>query len=270
MSFELTENKDRPRIAAILQARLGSKRLPRKVLAKLKNTPMIQLVIERVKESRKIDDIILATTTCAEDNVLESIGLSLGIKVCRGSVDDVLTRYVQASTHTRADIFVRITCDCPLIDSKMIDDMLEAYLNSSVDYLSNCFPPTFPDGLDIEIFNRKSLEEANQNCNELKLREHVTPWMRATSSISTLTYKNKTDLSKLRWTIDEQIDLKVMRDVLEKVSDITKVGWEEIYNIYKESPELFTPNMNIQRNEGFHRSKGEKLWSRAQSNTWWK
>ena len=160
MSFELTENKDRPRIAAILQARLGSKRLPRKVLAKLKNTPMIQLVIERVKESRKIDDIILATTTCAEDNVLESIGLSLGIKVCRGSVDDVLTRYVQASTHTKADIFVRITCDCPLIDSKMIDNMLEAYLNSNVDYLSNCFPPTFPDGLDIEIFNRKSLEEA--------------------------------------------------------------------------------------------------------------
>ena len=254
---------EKEQVAVILQARTGSKRFPRKVLAKIGDSNLVGIIVERIKNSKLIDDIILATTLDSNDDILQYIGESLGIKVCRGSNEDVLSRFVKASTQTDANIFVRITCDCPLIDPEMIDDMLTIFLAEDIDYMSNCFPATYPDGLDIEIFTRDSLMQASEECCDQKLREHVTPWMRSSESMRRKHYNNHSDWSKLRWTIDEPIDLEVIRLIFDHFNNRINIGWEEVYKLYIEKPDIFSLNMGIKRNEGFTDTQGQKLWARA-------
>ena len=143
--------------AVILQARIGSSRFPKKVISDLSGRPMILFQLERIKRCKKVNEIILATTSKVEDDILFDIGIKNGVKVFRGSENDVLSRYCGAATHTKAEIIIRLTGDCPLIDPQMIDNAIEIFKKGNYDYISNCNPPSFPDGLDLEIFTKQVL-----------------------------------------------------------------------------------------------------------------
>ena len=136
----------------ILQARMGSTRLPGKVMSDLAGRPMLAFQIERLKRCKNVQEIIIATTTDKGDDVIAQLGNKIGIKVYRGSVNDVLERFYDCIKLTSSAHFIRVTGDCPLIDPKLIYEVIEKYFNGSFDYLSNFEPPSFPDGLDVEIF----------------------------------------------------------------------------------------------------------------------
>ena len=156
-----------------------------------------------------ISEIILATTDSQHDDELASLASSLGLTVVRGDIDDVLSRYVQASSLSSADSFIRITGDCPLIDPVLLDTGIQKFFDQRVDYLSNVLPPSFPDGLDFEIFSREALLLCDESSTTQYEREHVTPWMQNSSQIHRGLLQNSEDLSSKRWTVDEPKILKL-------------------------------------------------------------
>ena len=173
---------------AIVQARMGSTRYPGKVLKKVCNYPIIQILFERLKKSKKINKIILATTTNKEDDLLEKLINKIGFDVFRGSEKDVLSRYYQVAKMYNAKNIVRITGDCPFVDSIIVDEVINLFYKNNSDYCSNVNPPTFPDGLDVEIFNIDVLEKAYLNAINPKHREHVTTYMIQDQSLQNLIY----------------------------------------------------------------------------------
>ena len=164
------------RVLGIIQARMGSRRLPRKMMMKLGEEYIISWVIKRMKRCKKIDQLIVATSTESQDDILYEFCKSCKLNIFRGSEKDVLLRYSKASLHINEEVIVRITGDCPLIDPKLLSEGIKLFKEKNYDYLSNCFPPSFPDGLDFEIFTKTILFEANKICKNPEEREHVTPW----------------------------------------------------------------------------------------------
>ena len=156
-----------PKVAVILQARTGSKRLPGKVLADLAGQPMLAFLVSRLKQCTSIDEYILATTNLEEDDELTILGKSLGLKVIRGSQNDVLSRYAKAAKSTEAEVLIRITGDCPLVDPSLLTEMIQEFRTMDIDYYSNCMKPTYPDGLDIEFYKKiilkRKLNALNRN-----------------------------------------------------------------------------------------------------------
>ncbi len=142
------------KIVAVVQARLGSTRLPNKVLAPIGEVPLIEFLLRRLSKSKQVSQIVLATSTSQVNDQLAVVVEKLGYQVVRGSDNDVLQRYVDAARETDADVVIRITGDCPFVDPQLIDEMLEDFVSSNIDYMSNTDPPTFADGFDIEIFKR--------------------------------------------------------------------------------------------------------------------
>ena len=169
------------KIGAIIQARMGSTRLPEKVMKNLQGKTVLEHVIERVKQSKLIDEIIIATTTHERDAVIEAEALRCGVKSFRGSEDDVLSRYYYAAKENNIDVVVRITSDCPLIDPEIIDNIVIFYENNNYDIVTNAGSDvanrTYPRGLDVEIFSFDILENAYNNASEKYQREHVTPYI---------------------------------------------------------------------------------------------
>ena len=249
--------------AAIVQARLGSTRFPEKVVKNISGRTMIEFLIERLKRCKDIDEIILATTTNFEDDILQMIGDKQKIKVFRGEVKDVLSRYFQASLITSADYILRITGDCPLVDPDIITCTIKEFEDNNYDYISNSYPPSFPDGLDVEIFSKKLLKETHLKCSNLLFREHVTPWMRESVFIKKGTFKSKKDYSSMRWTVDETEDLEVIRFVVDQFNGKSDFSWNDVLKLEKEFPEVFKINKKFIRNEGFNMSLGQKLYKRA-------
>ena len=166
------------KIVAIVQARMGSTRLPGKVLKKIVGIPAIEILLARLSRSELINEICLATSHNVENDQLCNAIEKIGYRVIRGSETDVLARFWDAAEATSADTVVRITGDCPVVDPKLVDQVIEMYLNGHVDYVSNIDPPSFPDGLDVEVFSRQSLEAANLGAQSDFDREHVTPFIR--------------------------------------------------------------------------------------------
>ncbi len=251
------------KVAAIIQARTTSTRLPNKVLAKIGEVPLIEFLISRVKKCCDIDHIILATTTNESDNLLVESAYKLGIDVIRGEENDVLSRFIRAAKKTECNILIRLTGDCPLLDPHLISKTIKEFKNQEVGYLSNCYPPSFPDGLDIEIFYKNVLFIAHEKCKSIEQREHVTPWIRESGLFSIGVLKNKEDLSKYRWTVDEFEDLDVIRSIMSEFEYDENVKWESILDLYKKKPEIFKVNSMFKRNEGSNLTKGQKLWRRA-------
>ena len=165
------------KVVAIVQARLGSIRLPKKVMADVNGETLINLLLKRLKNSKQIDQILLATSDKNVDDELERYIKSLGFDVYRGKENDVLDRFAKAASLANADVIVRITGDCPLIDSYLVDEIIELYFNSKADYASNREPPTFPDGLDVEVMSFSALQKANEVASNAYDREHVTPFI---------------------------------------------------------------------------------------------
>ena len=250
-------------VCVILQARLGSTRFPEKIIKKLDRYSLIEFMIKRLKTSKKIKEIIIAIPDSKKDDQLIETLDNLNVNIIRGSENDVLSRYALAAQNTCADNLIRLTGDCPLIDVSIIDEVIDLYFKSNADYVSNCFPPTFPDGLDVEIFKKEVLFNANTSCQDLRKREHVTEWIRDQDYYKILNFKNDQDLSFHRWTVDEPEDLEVIRNIVNFFKGEIYFNWLDVLELYKLKPYLFKANRMIERNEGLKINKGQKLWRRA-------
>ena len=251
------------KIVAIIQARMGSTRLPNKVMKLIGGIPMIELLLARVAQSKSINQIIVATSFDSKNITLLEHVEKLGYFCERGSEDDVLDRYFNAAKKHNADLVVRITGDCPLLDHDLIDDAIAQFKREGVDYISNASEPTFPDGLDIEVFSYEALKKAHEDAREIFDREHVTPYLRNSGKFKTSVIRNDKDLSSLRWTVDEPEDFSVIEKVFKYFYPRINFTWKEVLALQEENPILFFDNQNINRNEGASMGKGQKLWKRA-------
>jgi glutamate-1-semialdehyde 2,1-aminomutase len=251
------------KIVAIIQARMGSTRLPGKVMKPILGTPIIELLITRLKEARTVDSLVLATSTDLLNDPLAHHVAALGYTVHRGSEHDVLDRFYHAAVAAHADVVVRITGDCPLVDPQLVDEVVARFTSGGADYASNVDPPTFPDGLDIEVFSFAALRSAWQDATQVREREHVTPFLRESPRYSRIHVANDEDLSAERWTVDEAEDLEVVRAVFEHFAPRRNFGWREIVALRCSRPDAFAQNRQLKRNEGAAMGSGQKLWKRA-------
>ena len=233
----------------IIQARTGSHRLPKKVLALIEKKPMIWHVINRVKLVEGVDQIVLATTRSKEDKILLEFANKCEINYFIGSTNDVLDRYYNCALKFKADPIIRITADCPLIDPILISEMLKFYQSHNFDYVSNTLQRTFPDGLDVEIFSFSSLKKAHKMAKSE--REHVTPYIRNNKAKFRLfNYKNKKNLSSYRWTVDEKSDLKFVRTIYLKLRPNMIFNFKDVLGVIKNNPEISKINRHISSKEG--------------------
>jgi glutamate-1-semialdehyde 2,1-aminomutase len=251
------------KIVALVQARMGSTRLPNKVMKRIGAIPMIELLLSRLARASEVDQIIVATSGDERNLPLVEHVRKLGYACEQGSENDVLDRYVQAAKKHQADVVVRITGDCPLVDPDLVDEAIRLFKNTDLDYLCNNYPPSYPDGLDIEICTFKSLEKAWQETNEPFDREHVTPYLRKPGKFNIDTKHNNKDLSALRWTVDEPADFTVIEKVFQHFHPRIDFSWLDVLHLQHQQPTLFDLNQNIMRNEGATMGAGQKLWKRA-------
>ena len=248
---------------ALIQARMGSTRLPNKVMKTIGGVPMIELLLTRLAKTKGIDQIIVATSIDDRNLPLVEHIRMLGYTCEQGSENDVLDRYVKAAKKHNADVVVRITGDCPLVDPELVDEVIRSFKAANVDYFSNTNPPTYPDGLDIEVCTYKALEQAHQETTEPFDREHVTPYLRKPGKFRTAAMQHSQDLSALRWTVDEPADFMVIEKVFQHFYPRIDFNWTEVLNLQLQQPELFNINQHILRNEGANMGTGQKLWKRA-------
>ncbi len=251
------------KVVALVQARTGSVRLPQKVLKPILDKPMIELLLARLSNSTELDEIVVATSDEKRDDKLELTVESLGFKCTRGSEKDVLNRFYESAKFLEADVIVRITGDCPLVDSKLVDECIREYKKFKVDYFSNMDPATYPDGLDIEVMSFQSLERANLEAKSDFDREHVTPYIRNSDSFSKSSIQYKEDLSSQRWSVDEPEDLIVVTKIFEYFSPDIFFDWKKVLELLKIRPELFEDNKIVKNNEGSIMGIGQKLYKRA-------
>lgn len=248
---------------AIIQARMGSTRFPNKVMRQILGVPMIELLLNRLAKSKYVDRIVLATSIDPSNQTLVNHVKSLGYEVYQGSEDDVLDRYYQAACTIQPEIVVRITGDCPLVDPEIVDLAIVTFKQANVDYLSNVSPPSYPDGLDVEIFSFNSLTQAWQSASQPHEREHVTPYLRESGKFQLLGINHTEDQSDKRWTVDEPEDFEVVKNVFEYFAPRQDFSLLEVLNLQQSQPELFLANQHLIRNEGATLGTGQKLWKRA-------
>lgn len=251
-------------IFAIVQARMGSSRLPNKVLMNLNGKPVLERVIERLKKSKKIDKIIIATSVNSENIAIEELCDSKNVLCFKGSEEDVLDRYYQTCKFFNIDTndhVVRITADCPLIDYEIVDNIIIRHIENKNDYTSNTIVPSFPDGLDCEIFTFLSLEKAWKNAVLSSEREHVTLYIKNHPELFKLeNILNDEDLSDLRWTLDEQEDFEFINQIYSFFSNSEIFLSNDILNVLRENPDLLKINDKFRRDEGLEKSlKNDKV-----------
>jgi spore coat polysaccharide biosynthesis protein SpsF (cytidylyltransferase family) len=241
----------------ITQARTGSTRLPGKVLMEINEVPLLKIHLDRLKKSKKVDKIIVATTNNPEDNIIEELVSNWGYDIYRGSEHDVLDRFYQAVKEINPIWVVRVTSDCPLIDPILVDKVIEVTQLESKDYGSNVIDETFPDGQDVEVFKFSALVTAWKDAKKDSEREHVTPYIRNNSNLkggkifSAISYKNNIDFSNIRITVDEPNDYILINKVITELG--YNQGWLE-YTQYIINNKLEIINGNIIRNEGYIKS----------------
>ena len=251
------------RVIALVQARLGSIRLPKKVLKNIAEKPLIEILLERLSKSHEIDEIIVATSDKEENDQLQVLIESLGYKCSRGSENDVLNRFYAAAQEFNADAIVRITGDCPLVDATIVDECIKQYKNKNVDYVSNLEPVTFPDGLDVEVISFAALKQANNEAFSQYDREHVTPFIRNSNKFSKYSIQHHEDFSNQRWSVDEPEDLLVVNNIFKYFAPDIFFNWSQVIELSKMNPEIFSDNKFIQNNEGANMGTGQKLYKRA-------
>ena len=251
------------KVVAIVQARMGSTRLPNKVMKLITGVPMVELLLARLAKAKEVDQIIVATSIHERNLPLVAHVQKLGYVCEQGSEDDVLDRYLQAAKAHQADVIVRITGDCPVVDPELVDKVIRSFKIANVDYFSNVDPPTYPDGLDIEVFTLNALDRASIETRDPFDREHVTPYLRKPGKYKTEAMHHSEDLSALRWTVDEHADFEVIEKVFKHFHPKIDFTWSDILALQKQVPEIFNINQHIVRNEGAIMGSGQKLWKRA-------
>ncbi len=251
-------------IVAIIQARLTSSRFPNKIIQKINNKTLIELLINRLEKSKYLDKIVLAVPKNKKNKLL-SDKLKKQVKIFSGSENDVLDRYFKAAKKFKADTIVRICGDCPFIDPKVVDKIVNFYQKNDFDYVSNTIKPTYPDGLDVEVFNFATLKTTWIKARSNTDREHVTQFIISNKKFKKKNLSYKENLSNLRLTVDEKIDLKQIKQIYHELKNYKNFGIEEINKLYKKKPKIFKMNNEINRNEGLTLNTGQKLWKRAKN-----
>lgn len=227
----------------IIQARMKSSRLPGKVLLPLRDKPMLEWVIERASKSQVIDCCMVATTTDPADDPIQTWCDGHGVLIYRGSHFDVLDRYYQAALSAGADVIIRVTADCPLIDPALIDELFAFYRKEEADFAANRLPPpwhrTYPIGLDAEIVSMPMLEKAWNEASEKYEREHVMPWFYDTPGRCKVSIMDDPeDYGQHRWTVDTPEDYQMMKLLFEKLDDPLTASWHDVLKIIESDPSL--------------------------------
>ena len=248
---------------AIIQARLTSTRFPNKILQKIENQTLIQILVNRLLLSKKVDQVIVAIPNNKENRSIKKY--IKGIKFFLGNENNVLDRYFKTAKKFKATTIVRICGDCPFIDPKVIDQILTIYDKKKYDYISNTIKPTFPDGLDVEAFSFKVLKEAWVKAKSNYDKEHVTTYILKNKRFKKFNYMYKKDLSRIRLTIDEKIDLKQLKVIFKSLKNIKNFGIDDIFRLYKKNKNLFSINSSLTRNEGSKLNLSQKIWKRAKN-----
>lgn len=231
---------------AIIQARMGSTRLPGKVLEDIGGQTMLARVVTRTKRAALISKIIVATTTAAQDDTIVNECHRLQITFFRGKEQDVLDRYYQTAMAYGLDVIVRITADCPLIDPAIIDRVVAAFLAERPDYTSNVINRSYPFGLDVEVISRRALERAWQEAEKPYQRTHVTPFIYENPDLFRIMQVNAdSDYSHHRWTVDTPEDLTFVREIYRRLKDTDTMDWNKIIRILASEPELVEINSHI-------------------------
>lgn len=243
-------------VLAILQARMSSTRFPGKVLKEILGVPMIVRQIERIKNAKLVDRLVVATSEDISDDQLEELCKKNQIECYRGSLNDVLDRFYQAGSIYMPEHVVRLTGDCPLTDPTVIDKVIQTHIEGKYDYTSNTVEPTYPDGLDVEIFTWSSLQRAWEEAKLPSQREHVTLYIYQHPELFNIcNIKNDADLSYLRWTVDEIADFLLIKDIYENLYPANPTfTTSEILEYYQKNKTLLTLNNQYKRNEGLLKS----------------
>ena len=246
-------------IVAITQARTGSTRLANKIMMKINGDSLLKIHINRIKKSKKINSIIIATTTSKNDDIIIQEAENLNVKYYRGSELDVLDRFYNSVNKLKPDYIVRLTSDCPLIDWNLIDLIIEEALSGNYDYCSNTLEDSFPDGQDVEVFKFDSLSKAWMKAKLQSEREHVTPFMKKNSDyFGKNLFKAKNIFSKdirfkdVRITVDEPDDFKVINLLINKLGIYD--SWQNYAELYLDDDAIHNINNSIVRNEGYIKS----------------
>jgi glutamate-1-semialdehyde aminotransferase/spore coat polysaccharide biosynthesis protein SpsF (cytidylyltransferase family) len=253
------------KVLAIIQARYNSTRFPGKVVKKINNKTILEILIRRLSRSRYISKIIVACSNNRNDKAIVTICRKLGVNYFIGSENDVLDRFYHAAKKYRGINIARITADCPLVDPKIVDDVISNFFLKNVDYSSNVNPPTFPDGLDVEVFKFGVLKEAYINAKKSSEREHVTPFIINNKKFKKFNLKNSIDYSTLRLTLDEKEDLILIEKIIKYFKNNLNFSLKNILDLYKNKKNFFLINSHLVRNEGYNHNAGQKMWKRAKN-----
>lgn len=243
------------KILAITQARMGSSRLPNKVIKRINGQSLLEIHLKRIKKSRLISKLIVATTKEPTSGQIIETANSLDVSTYQGSTNNVLERFLHAARIDPPDFVVRLTSDCPLIDAGIIDQMIEFTTRHGLDYASNTLKPTFPDGMDVEVFKYRALEKAFLEASLKSELEHVTPyiWKHSTFMGADLFKSdcllNDIDYSDFRLTVDTQEDLIVISKLIESCG--TERSWAEYVEFLQLHPDIRVINQSYRRNEGY-------------------
>jgi spore coat polysaccharide biosynthesis protein SpsF len=231
---------------AIIQARMGSSRLPGKVLMDLGGASVLARVVGRLGRSQEITQIVVATTVAPADDAIVRECERLHVSCFRGSEDDVLDRYYQCARACPANAIVRITSDCPLIDPNLVDETVIILKNQKADYASNVIPRTYPRGLDTEVFTSAALERAWREAHELYEREHVTPYFyEHPKTFRMASVSGAVDYSRYRWTLDTREDLELLRAIYSRFDSRHDLSWQDVIALMEREPELAELNSQV-------------------------
>jgi spore coat polysaccharide biosynthesis protein SpsF len=234
------------RTVAIIQARTGSTRLPGKVLLPLLGRPILSRVVERTARASRVDEVVVATTIDPADDAIVELAAAEGWAVERGSETDLLDRYVRAARAHDAEVVVRITSDCPLVDPAVVDQTIEAFVDGAADYASSSLEPrTFPRGLDVEVVAREALERAWREDADPAWREHATPYLyRHPERFHLVRVSAPDDQSDHRWTVDTPEDYELVRRIYEALGR-DDFGWREALAVVEAHPDWTDLNRHV-------------------------
>jgi spore coat polysaccharide biosynthesis protein SpsF len=243
-------------ILAIIQARMASSRLPGKVLLDIAGEPMLMRVVERSRRASNLDRVVVATTEDPSDDAVAALCLQRGVPCYRGSMQDVLDRYYQTAKHFGAAVVVRLTADCPLIDPGLIDQAVEELNRTGADFVANRLPPpwrrTYPIGLDVEVCTFKALARAWNEADQPQHREHVMPYLyEEEGRFQTVLLHHEPDYGHLRWTVDTQEDLELIRRVYEHFAGQDDFSWLDVLALFQEHPQLAEINAKVKHKTAF-------------------
>jgi len=243
-------------ILVILQARMSSTRLPGKVLKPILGEPMLVRQIERVLSAQSAVKLLIATSADNSDDPIVTLAKATGVDYFRGSLEDVLARFYYAAKNYEPQNVVRVTGDCPLLDPEVLDNVINYHLSGDFDYTSNVLPPSFPDGLDVEVMKFSALETAYKEAVLPSHREHVTMFINRNPKRFKLgNFKNTEDLSQLRWTVDEKEDLEFVRYIYKGLYEKNnRFLLQDILGFLRSNPNLNSLNKKYQRNTGLIKS----------------